>query len=118
MLKGDKKTTRRRWLVALTLLTFIVISLIATSQWHRRRPREFPLPGTDFGHAPSIQIKEFVKPKGVKIVGLVFFGRRNRVEMLRCYIEVCATYLDVSTATDVLSVIWLIMVDGWTKSIG
>jgi len=34
-----------------------------------------------------IQIKEFVKPKDIKIVGLVFYGRKNRVEMLRCYLE-------------------------------
>jgi hypothetical protein len=48
----------------------------------------FPTPHSEHGFAPKINIKEFTKPKGVKVIGLVFFGRRNRVEMLKCFIEV------------------------------
>ena len=29
----------------------------------------------------------YTKPQDVKIIGLVFFGRRKRVELLRCFIE-------------------------------
>ena len=48
----------------------------------------FPTPHSEHRYAQKIHVKEFVKPKGVKIIGLVFFGRRSRVEMLKCFIEV------------------------------
>jgi hypothetical protein len=83
ILSGDRKSWRRRWVIALLTFSFIAILLAAMSRYHLRRPREiaFSLPDSE---------KEFVKPKNGTVVGLVFFGRKNRVEMLRCYLEVSA----------------------------
>jgi hypothetical protein len=92
ILSGDPKSSRRRWIIALVTFSVLAILLAATSRHHLQRPRElaFPLPDSHLGHSKLIEIKEFVKPKDVTIVGLVFFGRKNRVEMLRCYLEVSA----------------------------
>jgi hypothetical protein len=92
MLNRDCISSRRRWIIALVIFAVIAITLTATSRHHLRRPREFafPVPYSDIGHSKMIEIKEFVKPKDVTIIGLVFFGRKNRVEMLRCYLEVSA----------------------------
>ncbi len=105
---GDGKSSRRRWIIAVVIISMLVSILAASSHYHLRRSRvlAFPLPHSDLGHAKTIDIKEFVKPKGVKIVGLVFYGRRNRVEMLRCYLEVItdpqhhfiATHTNLNTA--------------------
>ncbi|RMZ92556.1 hypothetical protein DV736_g220, partial [Chaetothyriales sp. CBS 134916] len=35
----------------------------------------------------SLGVKEFRKPEGIKVIGLVFFGRRDRVEILKCFLE-------------------------------
>ena len=92
ILNRDRISSRRRWIIALIIFALIAITLAATSRYHLRRTREFafPVPHSDIGHSKIIQIKEFVKPKDVTIIGLVFFGRKNRVEMLRCYLEVSA----------------------------
>lgn len=92
ILSGDRKSSRRRWVIVLLTFSFIAILLAATSRYHLRRPREiaFPLPDSELGHSKFIEFKEFVKPKNVTVVGLVFFGRKNRVEMLTCYLEVSA----------------------------
>jgi hypothetical protein len=92
ILKRDRISSRWRWIIALTIFSLIAITLIATSHYHVERSGEFafPVPHSDIGHSKMIEIKEFVKPKNVTIIGLVFFGRKNRVEMLRCYLEVSA----------------------------
>lgn len=81
--------SRPRWafVVALTCVTIVGLIFMGLS------PRDhgemaFPLSGAATGFATSINVQEFVKPSGVKVIGLVFFGRRDRVEMLRCYLEV------------------------------
>jgi phosphoribosyl 1,2-cyclic phosphodiesterase len=91
-LNRDRISSRRRWIIALIIFSLIAITLTATSRYHTGRARElaFPVPHSDIGHSKIIEVKEFVKPKDVTIIGLVFFGRRNRVEMLRCYLEVSA----------------------------
>ena len=73
-----------------TILSIIILIFTFTPPFRPRHHGEmaFPTPHSDQAYAPKIHIKEFVKPKGVKIIGLVFFGRRNRVEMLKCYVEV------------------------------
>jgi phosphoribosyl 1,2-cyclic phosphodiesterase len=86
----DRIFSPRRWVIALIIFSLIAITLTATSRYHLGRAREFafPVPHSDIGHSKIIEIKEFLKPKDVTIIGLVFFGRKNRVEMLRCYLEV------------------------------
>ena len=90
ILGGDRRLARRRWTIVLLTFSFIAILLAATSRYHlqRRRDIAFPLPGQELGHSKFIEFKEFVKPNNITVVGLVFFGRKNRVEMLRCYLEV------------------------------
>jgi hypothetical protein len=90
MLNRDRISSRRRWIIALFIFSLIVITLTATPRYRLGRSREFafPVPHSDTGYSKMIEIKEFVKPKNVTIIGLVFFGRKNRVEMLRCYLEV------------------------------
>ena len=92
MLNRDRIPSRRRWIIALIIFSLIAITLTATRRYHVGRSREFafPVPHSDIGYSKLIEIKEFVKPKDVTIIGLVFFGRKNRVEMLRCYLEVSA----------------------------
>ena len=100
MLNRDRISLRRRWIIALIIFSLIAITLTATPRYHVGRSREFafPLPHSDIGHSKMIEIKEFVKPKNVTIIGLVFFGRKNRVEMLRCYLEVSAQLVHLEPA--------------------
>jgi hypothetical protein len=87
---GDRGKTRRRWLIFATVLSVLILIFTFTPPFRPRHRGEmaFPTPHGEHGFAPKIHIKEFVKPKDTKIIGLVFFGRRNRVEMLKCFIEV------------------------------
>lgn len=86
ILSADSKYIRRRWIAALTLLSLII--LLALARFHyRSREYAFPIPGPGNGHSPKVYVSEFIKPKGVVVVALVFFGRKNRVELLRCYLE-------------------------------
>lgn len=45
------------------------------------KPAGFP-----FGHAVDVTV-----PSGVKIIGLVFFGRRELVKILDCYLKVLSS---------------------------
>lgn len=84
--------SRPRWafVVALALITFVGL-MFKVGPRRDRGELAFPLSGTATGFAASINIQDFAKPSGVKIIGLVFFGRKDRVEMLRCYLEVKAS---------------------------
>lgn len=87
---GDRGRTRQRWLIIGTVLSVLILIFTFTPPFRPRHHGEmaFPTPHGEHAFAPKIHVKEFVKPKGVKVIGLVFFGRRNRVEMLKCFIEV------------------------------
>jgi hypothetical protein len=87
---GDRGKTPKRWLIVGTILSILILIFTFTPPFRPRHHGEmaFPTPHSEHGYAQKIHVKEFVKPKGVKIIGLVFFGRRNRVEMLKCFIEV------------------------------
>ncbi|ETN46042.1 uncharacterized protein HMPREF1541_00225 [Cyphellophora europaea CBS 101466] len=78
---------RPRWILTIGALTFIaLVALIYKGRGHDEQGQlAFPLAGGSY--ATSISSKDFVKPSGVKVVALVFYGRKNRVEMLRCYLE-------------------------------
>jgi len=45
----------------------------------------------DGTRGPAMDEAPLIKPLGIKVSGLVFFGRRDRVSCLRCYIEVSRT---------------------------
>lgn len=95
----EYKNPRRRWIIivsclSLLALIFFTLPITSTSALKDVVPLPLgssnnePLP-TSLPHAPSLA--GFVKPEGVKIVGLVFYGRKSRVEIMRCYLEVRET---------------------------
>jgi hypothetical protein len=45
--------------------------------------------GSHIGEPSSHALKEWRKPKDLKIIGLVFYGRKEFVEILDCYLKVC-----------------------------
>ena len=123
ILNSDRISSRRRWIIALIVFLIIAITLGAASRHHLGRPHElaFPVHDSDVGHSKLVEIKEFVKPKDVTIVGLVFYGRKNRVEMLRCYLEVSASlsYNKACVRSNVYpSAILSTMVAGWMRYTG
>lgn len=96
LLHFDAKHSRRRWIIA--ILIFVVLAALITTLTHYRRDHygelRFPTSHAEPGFAKDLRIEEFIKPEGVKIIGLVFFGRKNRVEILRCFLEVSHPALD------------------------
>lgn len=79
----------RRIVIALTALGLLAI-LVFMNMLHRSssaveiptssapsRPNSVPLPDS-----------ELIKPENLTISGLVFFGRKDRVESMHCYLEV------------------------------
>ena len=121
LLHSDSNISRRHWFVAV-LVFGVLATIIATAAHYRQNysgELAFPTPDSHTGFAKELQIKEFVKPEGLKIIGFVFFGRRSRVEILRCFLEVSLDYYHFSIAKlNLPSAIWSTMVVGWTKSIG
>jgi hypothetical protein len=103
LLSGDKQTSRRRWVIAGVIFTLILLLFSATTHYRPLRPQgvDHPpppppsLPPQAADHttpppdpAKTVASPQFTKPKDVPIVGFIFFGRKSRVEILRCYIEV------------------------------
>jgi hypothetical protein len=81
-----KDTKRRQWFIIVAVFLVFAILLAASNHYKNNYygDLEFPTPS---GHATSLSVKDFAKPAGIKIIGLVFFGRKSRVEMLRCFLE-------------------------------
>lgn len=81
----------RRWCLV-TVVVFLVTAVSIFTGLHARQDNHgelrFPRPEVTSNLAEDIHTKQFTKPDGVKIIGLVFFGRKNRVEILRCFLEV------------------------------
>lgn len=53
-----------------------------------------PAPGQEVGKPsgfPNVHVVDVTVPSGVKIIGLVFYGRRELVEILDCYLKVLLT---------------------------
>ena len=87
---SETSTKRRRWFIGIAV-TFVFAVLLAASNHYRNNyygEVAFPTPHSPTGFSTNLHVKEFKKPENIKIIGLVFFGRRNRVEMLRCFLEV------------------------------
>jgi hypothetical protein len=80
---------KHRWYLGLGLFSIFVLFFLTTA--HFRSPRlshlEYPLSDFPSDTSKSIAVPQFVKPDNITIIAFVFFGRRNRVEMLRCYLE-------------------------------
>ena len=43
----------------------------------------------DYRIAHLKEIAEWQKPEGMRVIGLVFYGRRRYVSILQCYLQVC-----------------------------
>jgi len=87
---GDGKASRRRWLIGIAVFTAIAI-LIAVTTYQRPKVHgdvAFPPFDSPPGLVKDIPVGEFIKPAGLKIIALVFYGRRSRVEISRCFLEV------------------------------
>lgn len=99
LLHGDGSKAKRRWFILIVLFTIIAALLSGGYHYKTNYYGQLAFP-TPHGYAKDLTVKEFVKPDNVKIIGLVFFGRRNRVEMLRCFLEVCILTFNVINGTD------------------
>ncbi|KAL9106548.1 MAG: hypothetical protein Q9227_008463 [Pyrenula ochraceoflavens] len=97
-LSGKQSSLRRPWMVisgSVFLLVLVIVALTAKAPSFRSQRIEIPSLTTNWGPLPPAnspsepfaEPEQFVKPPGVKIIGLVFFGRKSRVEILRCYLE-------------------------------
>lgn len=88
----DHGRLQRRWqLVILFALLGVIVFLFFSTGHPIARPRDVidPLPISQLGislHNLGLA-DELVKPTDIKIIGLIFFGRRDRVQILRCFLE-------------------------------
>jgi hypothetical protein len=130
LLSGDKQISRRRWFIVAAVFTLVVLLFTATSHYRPLRPHDLehssPRPSQTSSPAPAptnsaktVPVTQFKKPKDIPIVAMIFFGRKSRVELLRCYLEVrsCSGALRLERA-NLLSAIWLTTAAGSTRSIG
>ena len=88
--RSSSSNLRIRRFVAAAVLAVIFI-VTATQYWlHHLQSLgglSFPTPESLTGFSTDVRVWDFNKPKDVKIIGLVFFGRKSRVDILRCYLE-------------------------------
>ena len=88
LLHSDGKSSRRRWFIVVIVFTFVAVLIAVATHYRQNHYGELSFPTPDrMGYSKQLQVKEFVKPEGVKIIGLIFFGRKSRVEILRCFLE-------------------------------
>lgn len=82
----------RRWqlVISTTILSIIILLYMNFDPPHKPIPAHSdPVPISHLGVSLHNQgtLKVPVKPKDVKVIGLVFFGRKDRVQILKCYLE-------------------------------
>lgn len=80
----------------IALFVLIAVGGIGTL-WHQSSNEEFPSPGNPrpwktpnpapVAGGKASRVSPWKKPKGFKIVGLIFFGRQRTVEILDCYLK-------------------------------
>jgi hypothetical protein len=81
-------TSMRRSLAAALLAALSLVILISYYLFDlQSRESSFPSPESVTGFSTDLTVWGFDKPEDIKVIGLVFFGRRSRVEILRCYLE-------------------------------
>lgn len=86
---ADQPTPRQRFLKGALRVLVIVALIVATIT------TICMLHNPPLGHLqrPAAPIR--VIPKDFRTVGLIFYGRRSRVEILQCYLQVCMFLLDL-----------------------
>lgn len=88
LLSGDKRTSRRRWVIVAAVFAVVALLLFTATSHYRPPPLRPPHPFNHPSTAQSAELRALKKPKDVPIVGLIFYGRKSRVEILKCYVEV------------------------------
>ncbi|OCT51214.1 hypothetical protein CLCR_08554 [Cladophialophora carrionii] len=84
----NNSRVRRSLAVALVgALCFVIFALHRLHELQFQRPFSFPTSESATGFSSDLRVWQFDKPDDVKVIGLVFFGRKSRVEILRCYLE-------------------------------
>lgn len=75
-------------IIIVCAISFTLLLSRPLSNIQRHDDSGFPPPPVWFPTVPSNPKNlGFFKPQDVRIIGLVFFGRRSRVELLRCFLE-------------------------------
>lgn len=91
LLHSDNKNSRRCWFLGVAVFVLLAILIAAATHYRHNTYSEphfsFPTSETETEYSTDLPLQEFHKPDGIKIIGLVFFGRKNRVEILRCFLE-------------------------------
>jgi hypothetical protein len=60
--------------------------------------------GSHIGEPSSRALSEWKKPKDLKVIGLVFYGRKDFVEILDCYLKVrICRYGEIGNQADVMT---------------
>jgi hypothetical protein len=83
-------------LLAFLVLAFLNIALVTHALYRPRNASLQKMPPMPTGYAPpatpaastNLDESQFIKPENLTISGLVFFGRRDRVKSMSCYMEV------------------------------
>lgn len=82
---------QRRWqLCILSVILFTILALLFNTESRSQPPTEVnPVPLSHLGVSLHNQAGSSVttKPNDVRIIGFVFFGRKDRVQILNCYLE-------------------------------
>ena len=101
---GSRRNGSRLWtwpirigcLTALFLVVYLSIfyhSSLKTRSYPHEISKQISPPPYDHSLDAQIthlkEIAEWRKPEGMKVVGLIFYGRRRFVSILRCYLDVC-----------------------------
>ncbi|KAK5082309.1 hypothetical protein LTR05_007455 [Lithohypha guttulata] len=76
-------------LVTLSVVTAIILLFFAIDHAPPPPALSDPVPISQLGislHNQGTQ-HQLLKPKDVKVIGLIFFGRKDRVQILKCYLE-------------------------------
>lgn len=64
-------------------------ALTTSPRYHHAIARPLPRYWSVTGQGALEGVTDWVKPEGLRIVGLVFFGRPESVGILDCYLKVC-----------------------------
>ena len=142
LLSRDKQTSRRRWFIVAAVFTLVLLLFTVSSRYRSSASHVLEHPSSSSSSSSSqslshtaqpaehvssqpdppkaVSTPQFTKPKDVPIVGFIFFGRKSRVEILRCYIEVRLRphTWHQTPMTNLSSATWSTMVGGSTKSTG
>lgn len=85
----DASRLPRRWLLLIVTLMLSVVLFLYYEYKEQSHTVQQANPSSALGsdvHVPGHD-HGLVKPQGIKIIGLVFFGRKDRVQILKCFLE-------------------------------